>query len=123
MTEGFGLVAYPARWGASGIMTFVVGPDGRVFEKNLGPTTLMYASAMMAYAVGRFLPPGADWRELFDVIVVGARKPDFFTSRGPLFEVATDEGLLRSGPRALLPGKIYFGGSASQVGVRVVKTQ
>jgi hypothetical protein len=49
MTGGFGIVAYPARWGVSGIKTYVVGPDGRVLEKNLGQATGMYASAMREY--------------------------------------------------------------------------
>jgi hypothetical protein len=49
MTEGFGCVAYPARWGVSGIMTFLVGPDGRILEKNLGKMTVMTASAMSEY--------------------------------------------------------------------------
>jgi hypothetical protein len=49
MTEGFGCVAYPARWGVSGIMTFMVGPDGRVFEKNIGQQSVMLASAMSEY--------------------------------------------------------------------------
>ena len=43
MTEGFGVVAYPARWGVSGVMTYLVGPDGKVLEKNLGKTTVMRA--------------------------------------------------------------------------------
>ena len=36
---GFALVAYPAQWGASGIMTFIVNHDGVVYQKNLGPKT------------------------------------------------------------------------------------
>ena len=39
MTGGFALLAFPARWGDSGIMTFVVNQDGIVFQKNLGPQT------------------------------------------------------------------------------------
>jgi hypothetical protein len=58
MTEGFGIVAFPARWGVSGIMTFVVGPDGRVLEKNLGESTGMYASAMHEYN------PDGTWAEV-----------------------------------------------------------
>src|SRR5262249_44341981 len=54
-----------------------------------------YTSAMMSYAFDRFLPGGMSWRELFDVIIVGARKPQFFTTQSPLFEVATEDGLLR----------------------------
>jgi hypothetical protein len=39
MTGGFALLAYPAKWGDSGIMSFLVNQNGIVFEKNLGPDT------------------------------------------------------------------------------------
>ena len=39
MTEGFGFLAWPARIGNSGIVTFIVDQDGTVFQKDLGPTT------------------------------------------------------------------------------------
>ena len=39
MIGGFGLVAWPARFGDSGIMTFIVNQDGVVYQKDLGPQT------------------------------------------------------------------------------------
>jgi hypothetical protein len=39
MIGGFGLIAYPARYGSSGVMTFMVNQDGVVFEKDLGKNT------------------------------------------------------------------------------------
>lgn len=39
LAGGFSLIAYPAIWGNSGVMTFILGPDGIVFQKNLGPKT------------------------------------------------------------------------------------
>jgi Protein of unknown function (DUF2950) len=39
MTGGFGLVAFPARYGVSGVMTFIVNQDGIVYQKDLGPNT------------------------------------------------------------------------------------
>jgi Protein of unknown function (DUF2950) len=39
MTGGFALIAWPAGYGASGIMTFQVNQDGIVFQKDLGPNT------------------------------------------------------------------------------------
>lgn len=39
MVLGFGLVAYPAKYGASGIMTFIVNQEGLVYEKDLGEET------------------------------------------------------------------------------------
>jgi len=56
MIGGFALVAYPARWGNSGVMTFVVNQDGAVYQKNLGPHT-----AALAAHMGRF-DPDASWQ-------------------------------------------------------------
>ena len=39
MTKGFALIASPSAWGSSGIMTFLVNQDGKVYEKNLGSET------------------------------------------------------------------------------------
>jgi len=39
MTKGFALIASPDKWGASGIMTFIVNQDGKVYQKNLGEDT------------------------------------------------------------------------------------
>jgi len=49
MVAGHALVAYPARWGVSGIMTFIVNQRGRVYQKNLGPKTAEIASKMKMY--------------------------------------------------------------------------
>ena len=49
MTGGFGMVAWPADYGASGIMTFMVGPDGVVLQKDLGEETGALAAAMTAF--------------------------------------------------------------------------
>ncbi len=49
MTEGFALVAWPASFGASGIMTFVVDQDGVVFQKDLGTGTAAAVAAMTRF--------------------------------------------------------------------------
>ncbi len=49
MVAGHALVAYPARWGVSGIMTFMVNQRGRVYQKNLGPKTAEIAPKMKMY--------------------------------------------------------------------------
>jgi len=49
MVAGHALVAYPARWGVSGIMTFIVNQRGRVYQKNLGPKTAKIARNMKSY--------------------------------------------------------------------------
>ena len=46
---GFAVVAYPATWGASGVMTFVVNHDDVVYEKDLGPNTAAIAKAMTKF--------------------------------------------------------------------------
>lgn len=74
-----------------------------------------YTRAMMAYAFDRFLPDGMTWRDLFDVAIVGARKPDFFSGRAPIFEVVSEDGLLKPSIRGLHPGGVFLGGTASQV--------
>ena len=61
MTKGFGLIAWPARYGASGIMTFVVNQDGIVFQKDLGPRTDTIAPAM------KLLDPDLSWARI-DVV-------------------------------------------------------
>jgi Protein of unknown function (DUF2950) len=59
MRGGFALVAWPAEYNASGVMTFVVNQDGVVFEKDLGPETGTKASALMRF------DPDLTWRTAF----------------------------------------------------------
>lgn len=49
MTGGFALIAYPAMYGNSGIMTFVVDQDGIIYQKNFGPDTPRIAAAITQY--------------------------------------------------------------------------
>ena len=49
MVGGFALVAYPATYGVSGVMTFIVNQEGIVYQKDLGPTTAQLANSMKAY--------------------------------------------------------------------------
>ena len=58
MVGGFALVAYPAEYGNSGIMTFIVNHDGKVFQKDLGKNTAAVASAMKQYN------PDSTWSEV-----------------------------------------------------------
>jgi len=55
MTGGFALVAFPVRYGVSGIMTFMVNQDGAIYQKDLGPDT-----AAMGRQMTRF-DPDASW--------------------------------------------------------------
>jgi len=49
LTGGFALVAFPATYGDSGVMTFIVNQQGIVFEKNLGSNTIEIARRMTEY--------------------------------------------------------------------------
>lgn len=49
MIGGFALVAYPARYGSSGVMTFMVSQDGVVFQKDLGRQTRKAARALKVF--------------------------------------------------------------------------
>jgi hypothetical protein len=49
MFGGFGLIAYPADYGNSGVMTFLVNHDGDIYEKDLGPETEARAQAISLF--------------------------------------------------------------------------
>jgi hypothetical protein len=49
MTAGFAIVAYPAEYRSSGVMTFIVDESGTIYEKDLGPNSTQIAEAMKAY--------------------------------------------------------------------------
>lgn len=49
MIGGFALVAYPAEYGVSGVMTFLVNHEGQVYQKDLGRQTATMVAAMQTY--------------------------------------------------------------------------
>ena len=58
MPGGFALVAYPAEYGSSGVMTFIVSLDGVVHKKDLGPGTATMAKTITEY------DPDATWKKV-----------------------------------------------------------
>lgn len=74
-----------------------------------------YTRAMMAYAFDQHLPDGMTWRDLFELVIVSARKPAFFREQGPIFEVVDDDGLVRPAPRGIPGPGVYLGGNAGLV--------
>jgi len=58
MIGGFAVVAYPAEYDNSGVMTFIVNYEGKVFQKNLGKNTASIAKAMKEYN------PDSTWSEV-----------------------------------------------------------
>jgi hypothetical protein len=60
MIGGFALIAWPAKYGSSGVQTFIVSHDGVVYEKDLGPDTSKLASKIDRY------DPDKSWRAIPD---------------------------------------------------------
>jgi hypothetical protein len=58
MSGGFALLAYPAKYASSGVMTFVINQDGVVYEKDLGPETPTLAPRITEYN------PDASWSQV-----------------------------------------------------------
>jgi hypothetical protein len=58
MLLGFALVAYPAQYGNSGVMTFVVNQEGTIYEKNLGKNTKRFAEKM------KIFDPDKSWKKV-----------------------------------------------------------
>ena len=57
MIGGFAVIAYPARYGTSGIKSFLVSHNGMIYEKDLGPDTANSAAAISTFN------PGTDWNK------------------------------------------------------------
>jgi hypothetical protein len=57
MRNGFAAIAWPVRYGETGVMTFMVSHDGEVFEKDLGKDTAAAAAAM------KIFDPDSSWHE------------------------------------------------------------
>jgi len=58
MVRGFGMLAYPANYGNSGIMTFIVNQEGVVYQKDLGANTARIATGI------RLFDPDKSWKEV-----------------------------------------------------------
>ncbi len=58
MIGGFGVVAYPAAYGSSGVMTFIVNHEGVVYEKDLGSPTVRVAKKMKSF------DPDPTWKKV-----------------------------------------------------------
>src|SRR5262249_12579412 len=74
---------------------------------------LEYTDCVMRHVLDGRLPEYPSWRNYFDVVVVGAQKPRFFSERAPFFEVsgAGPDGAAAEPAEALERGKVYEGGN------------
>jgi hypothetical protein len=66
LTGGFALVAYPEHWDKSGIMTFIVNQDGKVYQRNLDEKTARIAGSLKEFN------PGSNWTLVPDEGVASA---------------------------------------------------
>jgi hypothetical protein len=60
MIGGFALVAWPAEYDETGVMSFIVNHQGRIYQKDLGPKTGKIASSMKVYDVDSSWAPSRD---------------------------------------------------------------
>ena len=58
MIAGFAMVAFPAEWNKTGVMTFIVNHNGKVFQKDLGKNSTAIGAKMSSF------DPGAGWKEV-----------------------------------------------------------
>ncbi len=68
MSRGFALIAWPARYGDSGVMSFMISHDGLVFEKDIGPDSDKQALAMSAF------DPDSSWHEVAEPASAAVRE-------------------------------------------------
>ncbi len=73
-----------------------------------------YTNAMMSYAFDEYMPSGT-WKDLFELIIVSARKPAFFATKSPMFEVVNEEGMLQPCLRGPVKAGAYLAGDAQTV--------
>ncbi len=113
------ILAHPGRF----IIPDPETPRTLMDQKAAGKTIMLitnsdwqYTSVIMKHAFDRHLPAGVKWRDLFDVVIVSADKPAFFSTRRPLYEVADPTmSLLKPSIKGLRPGRIFWGGHVSHV--------
>lgn len=63
MTGGFGVIAWPAEYGATGIMSFLVGSDGVVYERDYGSDTASAVTRVMEFE------PTAPWQRVSPTVI------------------------------------------------------
>lgn len=95
-------------------------PQTLLDQKEAGKKILLitnsewyYTKAMMEYAFDPFLPNGMKWDDLFELVVVSARKPAFFAERAPMFKIIDDDGKLLPCVGTPTERGKYLGGNAN----------
>lgn len=62
MTGGYAVIAWPAEYGRTGVMTFISGSDGRVYQRNLGTQTASEAARIRRY------DPAVGWEQVSSLV-------------------------------------------------------
>jgi hypothetical protein len=84
MTKGFALIAWPANYGSTGIMTFIVDKTGIVYQKDHGRGTAEFAAAYHAF------DPDETWTPVSDPLPrVGRKSAELQKRRTQLVETNT----------------------------------
>ena len=92
LTGGFALVAYPEHWDQSGIMTFIVNQDGKVYQRNFGEKTSRIAGAMKEYN------PDSDWTLVQDEGVMRRGVREMMSAIPMTADRVTNTAIRRSSP-------------------------
>jgi hypothetical protein len=58
MIAGFAMVAYPHDYGTTGVMSFIVSHNGKIYQKDLGENSAKLGAAMSSF------DPGTGWKEV-----------------------------------------------------------
>jgi HAD superfamily 5'-nucleotidase-like hydrolase len=74
-----------------------------------------YTEHMMAFILDSHLPGNTTWKDIFELVIVQAKKPTFFSSNAPIFKVVNERGHLESVFGQLKESGTYVGGNASLV--------
>ncbi len=74
-----------------------------------------YSNALMRYLLDDELPEYPKWQSYFELIVVGSRKPDFFTSTEPFAELNAQGDIKARPARKLCRGRVYQGGNLAEL--------
>ena len=75
-----------------------------------------YSQKIMAWCFNDSMPAGETWRDLFDLVIVAANKPRFFSDSGPVYEVVDCErSLLEPHQGPITKNAVYHGGNARLV--------
>lgn len=113
------ILAHPERF----IVSDAEAPRALLDQRAAGKKLLVitnsdwhYTNAVLTYAYDPHLPRGTTWRDLFELVIVSADKPAFFSSPRPLYEVVDEtRSRLTVSVQGLRRGPVFWGGNAALV--------